>query len=278
MGHYSSETGAIELIKLIAHKHGPASDTSYQPLSTDPSVHVSKFTPAVQRDDLLMRVNASSQPNDEGEIEYSTPSYGHTYNIMSSLIRVVAIPVELQVPSMALWPPRIIPALERGRNESQQSFSGQSHRPKSPEEAAQNLLRLRRWMRFGSISDMRGLSIRLEDYEIETFAALSSTLYTPNEEHPFRGLWVGDYSTHGAEIVLFHQPQPNRLEGIKITGDRNVPRGELTFTVPDLSNVARFATEEEWPGAKVVPAHGQIAHSDFRERKSFLSLPRAMHG
>jgi hypothetical protein len=99
--------------------------------------------------------------------------------------------------------------------------------------------------------------------KFETFAALDSWLYTPDERHPFRGLWVGDYSVHGWEFILFHQPNPNRLEGIKITGDIHVPRGEYTFIVEDLTNISRIAHEVEWPGAKAVKGKGQIAASQF---------------
>lgn len=98
---------------------------------------------------------------------------------------------------------------------------------------------------------------------VETFSALDKSLYTPDREYPLRGLWVGDYSVNGCEIILFHQPTPDRLEGIKITGDLNVPRGEYTFTFNNLKDLIRIAGEVEWPGATVVGGRGQLADSQF---------------
>lgn len=90
---------------------------------------------------------------------------------------------------------------------------------------------------------------------VNTFATFDEALYTPTEDKPFRGIWVGDYSAHGAEILLLHQPdsEPSAtlaesyilqregepvevwesrkkqariysgsLTAIKLTGDRNV--------------------------------------------------------
>lgn len=98
---------------------------------------------------------------------------------------------------------------------------------------------------------------------VETFSALDKSLYTPSKEHPFRGVWVGDYTENGCEIVLFHQPTPERLEGIKITGDINVPRGEYTFIIENLKEPIRIANEVEWPGATVVGGKTQTAFIQF---------------
>lgn len=106
---------------------------------------------------------------------------------------------------------------------------------------------------------------------IETFAALDSSLYTPDEMHLFRGLWVGYYPPHGWEFILFHQPNPTRLEGIKITGNIDVPRGEHTFIIENLDDISRIAYDEEWPGAKIVKGKGQIAASQFVDRQSSIS-------
>jgi hypothetical protein len=42
--------------------------------------------------------------------------------------------------------------------------------------------------------------------EVSTYATLDPKLYTPTEEKPFRGIWVGDYSGHGCEFLLMNQP------------------------------------------------------------------------
>jgi hypothetical protein len=114
--------------------------------------------------------------------------------------------------------------------------------------------------------------------ESETFAAVEEKRYTPDAKHPWRGVWVGDYSAHGCEVVLFHQPERMEgrvLSGIKLSGDINVPRGECTFHVPDLLDEVRIAHEREWPGARVVRGFGQIADVQHRDRESsFLSAHR----
>jgi hypothetical protein len=109
--------------------------------------------------------------------------------------------------------------------------------------------------------------------EEEIFSALDKELYTPDEAHHFRGLWVGDYPHHGCEFILMHQPCPDRIEGIKITGDINVPRGECSFYVENATSPTRIADEPEWPGAKVFRASFQIAASQFRESSYSPSLP-----
>jgi hypothetical protein len=38
--------------------------------------------------------------------------------------------------------------------------------------------------------------------EVYTYATLDPKLYTPTEEKPYRGIWVGDYSGHGCEFLL----------------------------------------------------------------------------
>jgi hypothetical protein len=107
----------------------------------------------------------------------------------------------------------------------------------------------------------------VQEGAVETFSALEPELYTPDVAHPLRGVWVGDYGGHGCELILFHQLSPTRLEGIKLSGDINVPRGEYTFEVPDLEDLIRIADENEWPGAKVISGVGQIAQSQFLERR-----------
>ena len=76
---------------------------------------------------------------------------------------------------------------------------------------------------------------------------------------PYQGLWVGDYSAHGAEVLLFLQRTPTMLEVIKVTGDPNVGCGEYSFIVPNLIEPSRVSNEEEFVGVRAVQGSGQIA-------------------
>ncbi|EPS42057.1 hypothetical protein H072_3855 [Dactylellina haptotyla CBS 200.50] len=129
--------------------------------------------------------------------------------------------------------------------------------------------RLRRWAVLGDVTgDIEG-RFRMGE-RVETFAELDEELWTPTKEYPYRGIWVGNYSPHPSEFVLFHQPATSgpqkRLEVIKLTGDPNVPRGEYTWIIDDLSQPVRIASEDEteWPGARVYSARAHIAEHEFR--------------
>ncbi|KAK6527161.1 hypothetical protein TWF281_010354 [Arthrobotrys megalospora] len=148
---------------------------------------------------------------------------------------------------------------------------------------SQKAFRLRRWAVLGDTSGDLENRFRMGE-RVETFAELDEELWTPTPEYPYRGIWVGDFGPHGAEFLLFHQPTTSssqkRLEVIKLTGDPNIPRGEYTWIVDDLSQPVRTADEEEteWPGAKVYSARGHIAAHEFKDDKfidvqAILPLP-----
>jgi hypothetical protein len=44
------------------------------------------------------------------------------------------------------------------------------------------------------------------------------------------GIWIGDYSVHGRELIHFEQ-RGWKLVATKLTGDRNIPREKVTFEV-----------------------------------------------
>ena len=72
------------------------------------------------------------------------------------------------------------------------------------------------------------------------------------------------------ERRLYH----GRLIGTKLTGDVNVPRGETTFIVHDLSNkgIVKTAQEAPFQGARVVDCEGHI--SDRRVGEALMGLKR----
>ncbi|GFP59945.1 hypothetical protein TASIC1_0015011400 [Trichoderma asperellum] len=137
--------------------------------------------------------------------------------------------------------------------------------------------------------------------ELVTYSTLDPSLYTPTPERPWRGIWVGDYSAHGCEFLLIHQPDDppatdaelgifrdehdsdeawekkrlearmyrGRLEGIKLTGDPNIPRGEYSFVANDLGpdGFVETATDAQFSGARIVKSEGHIAATGFLRDK-----------
>lgn len=57
-----------------------------------------------------------------------------------------------------------------------------------------------------------------------------------------------------------------------MTGDPNIPRGEVTWVADDISDkgLVRYG-EKDWPGARIVKSRGQIANQGYKNRICFLS-------
>ncbi|KAM0424237.1 hypothetical protein ACHAPT_010609 [Fusarium lateritium] len=141
--------------------------------------------------------------------------------------------------------------------------------------------------------------------ELVTYSTLDPKLYMPTPLKPWRGIWVGDYNTHGCEFLLIHQPDDDidaallrdealglvrsemesdrewekrravarthrgRLEAIKLTGDPNVPRGEPSFIVEDLGpgGFVGEATDTRFSGSRIVHSKGHISNTGFTSSK-----------
>ena len=240
-------------------------------------------------------------------------------------------------PHAPVWPPLTIPAKYRVKS----ARLGQSEvalftgdRPQSWQQVCQTVFRTRQWMSSAdgtpsivppsfprsshddsSDTQRRSRGLRagllqatLTELHItdgvSTYSTLDPTLYTPTMDKPWRGIWVGDYSGHGCEFLLIHQPDDNdndsetsltnpvrdvssldrthnpldasswdsgtyrgRLEAIKLTGDPHVPRGEPTFIVDDLGPRGQLgvATEPPFSGARMVRSKGHIASLGFND-------------
>ncbi|RYP43844.1 hypothetical protein DL768_009624 [Monosporascus sp. mg162] len=215
---------------------------------------------------------------------------------------------DLRFPYGYLWPPPAIPAGHRVRGQaagihrlSSLGLESRSpeRKPLHPSEISDQTFQIRQWMELGPPQ----LGVHLGE-EIVTYSTLDPVLYTPTAEKPWRGIWVGDYSGHGCEFLLINQPDgagedeqapltpgedgteeafqerflhervyKGRLEAIKLTGDRNVPRGEYTFVAEDLGENGFVGTAQEPPfqGARVVKSKGHIAAMGFYNDKYMKS-------
>ncbi|KAH7324365.1 hypothetical protein B0I35DRAFT_160509 [Stachybotrys elegans] len=227
-------------------------------------------------------------------------------------------------PYGSVWPPPCIPArchaagfLPGQPEESHSSYD----RPQRRGEVSDQSFHIRQWMEMvGSPAAERAiarsafnplnrrhayqnighgaLSIHIGE-ELITYSTLDPSLYTPTPTKPWRGIWVGDYSGHGCEFLLLHQPDDEpatdsdlglvreegesdgsweqrrleariyrgRLEAIKLTGDPNIPRGEYTFVADDLGpeGFVKFETAAPFEGVRVVKSKGHVARTGFEE-------------
>ncbi|KAG5929779.1 hypothetical protein E4U42_004592 [Claviceps africana] len=242
----------------------------------------------------------------------------------------------LEYPYDHVWPPPAVPATQHvsgARSVQAAENILPRHAPESRSEISDHTFRIRQWMEMpgtpspsslmggqaGSLPEsfnglvhalntlnsvLNGSSMTLVDAggihigeEVITYSTLDPVLYTPTESKPWRGIWVGDYSTHGCEFLLINQPDDaattdaelglargpdeseeawerrrrearmyrGRLEAIKLTGDPNVPRGEYSFVADDLGPGGFVATASEPPfaGARVVKSKGHMAGTGF---------------
>ncbi|KAI1850881.1 hypothetical protein JX266_003546 [Neoarthrinium moseri] len=329
---YDQRRGAIEGYQILAIR---ARDGS-EPWLADAEVHVHHFEPKVKlhRDKPVVELKPTGQMFRKGKHMRSL-SFGNTIrglehllqepvlnfdaNLLfsdprcSEVILARPLPPVLANGRMAggfpygyVWPPVAVPASHRVLGEAPGVLPISNHRlmpissgdyytPPPPSEASDQAFKVRRWMEPGGSV----MGVRLGE-ETVTFSTLNPYLYTPTKERPYRGIWVGDYSGHGCEFLLVHQPdsesgddQPlersddesdedyekrflrekvykGRLEAIKLTGDPNVPRGEHTFIAEDLGEGGFIGNSDGPPfdGCRVVKSRGHIAAMGFRNGKS----------
>ncbi|KAI0389608.1 hypothetical protein F5Y17DRAFT_112848 [Xylariaceae sp. FL0594] len=206
-----------------------------------------------------------------------------------------------QYPYGQVWPPPAIPAHDRVRGSSGDSRAPSSEvlstwRPSKRSEVSDTTFRIRQGVDYLENNTHAFRSGGL----LATYSTLDPALYTPTEEKPWRGIWVGDYNVHGCEFLLLHQPElaeerdeeplvrqeneseqeyrerfmaervyRGRLEAIKLTGDPNVPRGEFTFVVEDLGpkGLARIGQQPPFQGARMVKSQGHVAGIGFAHDK-----------
>jgi hypothetical protein len=203
---YDPRRGCIEGYRLVAEREHP----SFEPWEYDPEVLIHSFDPncrlhldqpVLQLDALsletLVAASAKTKPGHRFSAEIPMRINERAHNgVFSNFL--LTKPVDVR-PNMQLWPPPTIPARQRVRNQSQKAFVGRGHKPEKRSEVSTQAFRIRQWMEMTAGSNSPGLHLGEEVY---TYATLDPKLYTPTEEKPYRGIWVGDYSGHGCEFLL----------------------------------------------------------------------------
>ncbi|KAI1329781.1 hypothetical protein F5Y16DRAFT_365281 [Xylariaceae sp. FL0255] len=318
IARYDEHRGCIEGYQLLALNQRQDSEHWV----ADPTVSIHHFQPrlrlhldkpAFQLDSP--RQNSFRTPNASSKAEVSLPRPFVSEKMMPNnyvshrrfrkmcLAKALDPEQLLQVmnehfPYGSVWPPPSVPTHHRVRGHPDHDIKTPTDwKPSNRAEASDQTFRIHQWRDLGPSP----LRIHIDE-EYATYSTLHSALYTPTQEKPWRGIWVGDYSVHSCEFILIHQPggtsehqeEPllrfdnedeedyqkrflkervyrGPLQAIKLTGDPNVPRGELTFKVDDLGEEGFVGDLEGHPfqGARAVKSRGHIAAHGF-QRDRFI--------
>ncbi|KAL1986784.1 hypothetical protein VTN96DRAFT_5649 [Rasamsonia emersonii] len=299
LARYDNRRGVIEGFRLVAEK----GREQIRQWEWDPTVLIETFTPKVRLwlDDpvLLLKNPTCVRPRQRQYVhgEFRMPMAAESQNIYSSFslcyenVHGNHSAARLE----QLWPPVNIPSENRVYRSRGVDGAGNTQSHLGP--VSESAFRVRKWAHFRI-----GIPIfpAGSQENLSTFATLDPKLYTPTKEKPYQGIWVGDYSFHGCEFLLFVQRdkapasgqassssasseqdgnaagsntteedkviEQGRLEGIKLTGDPNVPRGEISFVAEDIGpdGLIRIAEERIFQGARIVRSKGHIASRNFR--------------
>lgn len=203
LARYNSHSGCIEAFRLLA-EHGAS---KFETWAHNPEVIIHTFNPRVRLwlDDPVIKIgfNNGNQENNNRLHKEVAMQTGTTHGICSMISLCRPIPKALQTTAMALWPPAIIPAKERVRNESATKFRTEEHRPWTLDLMSDRTFRIRKWLEFSNL--MQPLNAVRMGEEVMTFSTLLEESYMPNRTKPWQGIWVGDYSGHGCEFLLVLQ-------------------------------------------------------------------------
>ena len=205
IARYDPRRGCIEGYRLVAefaHGHHTAERWEW-----NPSVLIHRFNPKLRLfyDNPVIKLDigglsASRRLHQEVLMQKEVDKSVH--GIRSMLFLTKPIPPDLQDSSMSLWPPRILPAKNRVRNQSPTMFRGEGHKPQHHDEISDTTFRMRKWTEFRAIGGRTG--VRMGD-DVLTFSTLPEVCYTPTPDKPYQGIWVGDYAGHGCEFLVLIQ-------------------------------------------------------------------------
>ncbi|KAI9816019.1 MAG: hypothetical protein M1827_002011 [Pycnora praestabilis] len=202
VARYDSRRGCIEAYRLVAER----GSHTFEVWEWNPEVIVHTFNPKVRLwlDEPMVRLDRRiSQHGLQQEVRMVLGREDQGIFSMFSLARPIPNTPQALSPSMAVWPPHILPAKQRVRNQSQEAFRGNGHKPQKLSEVSDSTFRIRKWMEFTNLGQPVG--IRMGE-DVTTFSTIPEEAYTPTKEKPWRGIWVGDYAGHGCEFLILLQP------------------------------------------------------------------------
>lgn len=252
IARFDPRRGCIEAYRLVS-EHG---DHRFEHWEWDSEVIIHTFNPKVSLllDDPVIKLDLGWHRGQNVAPRETLMQTGGAVNIRSSIALCQSIPVSLQNPSMALWPPAIIPATQRVRNESQFKFSSPGHRPRSLAEASDSTFRIRKWLEF------RGPGSARMGEDVMTFSTILEESYTSTKQKPWQGIWVGDYSGHGCEFLVIVQKAVDCGQ-VPIIASRSSSQSSLTTLasaeyVNSTSEVT--ASEEQSPTIETTMNHENV--------------------
>ncbi|KAE8150509.1 hypothetical protein BDV25DRAFT_110305 [Aspergillus avenaceus] len=280
LARYDNRRGVIEAYRVIAERR----THQFQIWEWNPDVIIQTFhpKPSLWLDDpvLLLKNHYGERQYLRGDIRM--PLSLELQQIFNSLS--LCSTDDRPDPDLGKqWPPEIIPSQHRVSRNPDAHGLDLERLPRRFETISQDAFRIRRSAHF-----RLGMPVFTAGHSetLSTFATLDPALYTPTKEKPYQGIWVGDYSAHGCEFMLFLQGhgrsdslfddhevnndgvhQQGSLNAIKLTGDPNVPRGEVTFVSHDIGprGLVRVADEKLFRGARIVRSEGHVAGLGFRD-------------
>ena len=230
---YNPHEGCIEGFRLIA-EHGAHTFDQWQ---HNPNVIIHTFNPKISLwlEDPVIKFDYGTNFPDNRLQKEVTMNTGSAHSICSMISLCQPIPKQLQDPTMALWPPSIIPSAQRVRNESPSRFRDPAHRPRSLDGMSDSTFRIRKWVQFANIMQQLG-AVRMGE-DVVTYSTLLSESCTATKERPWQGIWVGDYSGHGCEFLLVVQRE--------VVSNTTMSRQSSTGSLPPGMSIEEMEAEAQ---------------------------------
>ncbi|PYH98189.1 hypothetical protein BO71DRAFT_316933 [Aspergillus ellipticus CBS 707.79] len=282
LARYDHRRGVIEGYRVISERRSH----QFQIWDCNPDVIIQTFNPRVRLwldDPVLLLKNLRERQPWHLPGETRMPMALESQHVFSAF-SLCSAHLSPNLESAKQWPPQTIPSNHRINRDLDIEAPHQERYPRQVDDLSEHAFRIRRWANFRLGGNLFGASS--PNVTLSTFATLDPKLYTPTRMKPYQGIWVGDYSAHGCEFLLFLQrgredehaspaetsvseetiPQYS-LEAVKLTGDPNVPRGELSFVADDTGpgGLLRIADETLFQGARIVRCRGHVAGLGFRD-------------